>query len=228
MKTQDTTIEKMLAAGAHFGYSKTRRHPSASPYIIGTKNRTDLFDLSKTSENLAKANKFVASLAKEGKVVLFVGVKPEAREATKNAAISIDMPYALDRWIGGTLTNFPEIKRRTQKLEDLREKKSKGELDMYTKKERLGIDQDIEKLSRYFGGLVSLKKIPDAIVIVDIKKEHIAVAEAKMMGVPVIGIANTDCNLKEVEYAIPANDSSRGSIDFIVSSLAAAYTGGKN
>lgn len=220
-------IDTMFEAGAHFGYSKTRRHPSTAPFIFGTKNRVDIIDLEKTEEMLKKACEFVKTLGKENKIILFVGAKPESRNATQEGAFSIDMPYVTERWIGGTITNFGEIKKRINKLEDLREKKEKGELEKYTKKERLLIDIEIERLNRFFGGLVHLKKTPDAVFIVDTKREHVAVAELQNAGVPIVALANTDTNIKGLEYPILANDASLPSISFFVGKLVEAYKEGK-
>jgi len=222
-KISDPRIDAMFKSGAHFGYSKTRRHPSTAPHVFATKNKNDLINLENTVLDLDKVLAFVKDLSATGKTLLFVGVKPEAREAVKNAAISLDMPYVTERWIGGTITNFPEIKKRIARLEDLRSKKEKGELDMYTKKERLLIDREIDKLNLYFGGLVSLKKTPDALFIIDTKKEHIAFTEAMKAGVPVIGIANTDCDIRAIDYPIVANDSSITSIAYFVNEIAEAF-----
>lgn len=217
----------MFTAGAHFGYSKTRRHPSTAAYIFATKNKNDIIDLEKTEALLMKAEAFVKELAASGKNLLFVGVKPEAKKAVYEGALHVDMPYVIERWVGGAITNFPEIKKRIAKLEDLRDKKEKGGLDMYTKKERLLIDEDIARMSKNFSGLVSLKKTPDALFVIDPKREHIAVAEAKHAGIPVIALMNTDCNVKGVEYPIVANDASISSITHFVNAIAKAYKDGK-
>ena len=179
-------MSKLFTAGAHYGYSKTRRHPSVAPFILTTKNRVDIVDLEKTEMMLDKALEFIKKLSSQGKQIIFVGVKPEAKKIITNASLSMDMPYVTERWIGGTLTNFPEIKKRIARLEELRSKKEKGELDVYTKKERLLIDEQIEKLGRFFGGLVLVKKMPDALFVIDSKREHIAVTEAKKAGIPVV------------------------------------------
>ncbi len=220
-------VDEMFKAGAHFGYSKTRRHPSTTPFIFTTKNKNDIIDLEQTYSLLETAEEFVKSLAPTGKQVLFVGVKPEAKKAVFDGALAIEMPYVSERWIGGTITNFSEIKKRVAKLEDLRDKKEKNLLDMYTKKERLLIDEDIAKMGKNFSGLVSLKKAPDALFIVDPKREHIAVAEARQAGIPVIGLMNSDCNVKDVDYAIIANDASISSITYFVKRIVEAYKSGR-
>jgi small subunit ribosomal protein S2 len=223
---QNALVEGLFKVGAHFGYSRSRRHPSTSPFIFGVKNRVEIFDLEKTSEKLVVAKEFIKKLAQEGKKVLFVGNKNEAREAITREASAIEMPYVSLRWVGGTLTNFPEIRRRIEKYEDLSSKREKGELGKYTKKERLLIDREIANLEKSFLGIVSLKEMPGAIVMVDSKKEDIALAEAKTQGIPVVAICGSDCNLKDVDYAIPANDASKASIEFLVKELAQAYQDG--
>ena len=222
-KNADKIIEEMFKAGAHFGYSKSRRHPTASPYIFGVKNRVEIFDLAKTADLLKNALDFVSGLAKEDRQILFVGGKNEARDLIKNAAISIDMPYVAGRWIGGTFTNFPEIKKRISKLEELTKQREKGELSKYTKKERLVIDRNIANLERFFSGLLLMKEMPKAIFVIDPKNEAIAVTEAKKMGIPVIALAGSDCDIKDVDYPIAANDSSISSISFFVSEIVNAY-----
>lgn len=221
-------IEGLFNAGAHFGYTKARRHPSVRPYIFGVKNKVEIFDLEKTDVALETAKSFARNLGEVNAQVLFVGGKNEARQAIRQGAESIGMPYVAGRWIGGTLTNFPEIRKRVMKLERLTLEKERGELGKYTKKERLLIDREIEKLKTYFEGLMPMKDMPKAVFMIDSKKEHIALDEAKDKGVPVIGLCGSDCDLKEVTYAIPANDSSVTSIAFFVKEIVEAYKEGKN
>ncbi len=219
-------IDSMFKAGAHFAYARSRRHPSAKPFIFGVKNRVEIFDLEKTSESLERAKAFVTSIAATGKQILFVGGKSESREIVKNAALSLGMPYVSGRWIGGTFTNFPEIRRRIEKMETLVSQREKGELGKYTKKERLLIDREIVKLEQFFGGLVSMKEMPKALFVIDQKRENIAVTEAQKIGIPVISLSGSDCNLKEVEFPIPGNDASLSSINFFVSEIVAAFKEG--
>lgn len=219
-------IDELFAAGAHFGFVKARRHPSAKPFIFGSKNSLEIFDLEKTSEELLKALKFVEDKGKENAVMLFVGGKSEAREAVKRAGEELGQPYVHGRWIGGTLTNWSEIKKRIQKLEDLTTQREKGELGKYTKKERLLIDREIAKLTIYFSGLSTMKALPKLLVIVDPKKEHIAVEEARRMHIPIVAMAGSDTNLYDADYAIPANDSSRDSISLIIKKIVEAYKKG--
>jgi small subunit ribosomal protein S2 len=223
----NSRVENMFKAGAHFAFSKTRRHPTVTPYIFGVKNKVEIFDLEKTEVLLEKAKDFVVSLAKEGKTILFVGGKSEARNSIKSGALSINMPYVDGRWIGGTLTNFTQIRKRVEKMEKLVSEKEKGELAKYTKKERLLIDKEIANLERFFSGIVSMKDLPKAIFIVDPKKEKTALKEAKDMGIPVIALAGSDCNIKGLDFPIVGNDSSQTSVNFFVQEIVKAYSTAK-
>ena len=227
MSTQNTA-EEMFKVGVHYGYSKSRRHPSTSPYIFTTKNGVDIINIEKTNELLEKAIEAVTKLASSGKTVLFVGTKPEARQQIVETALALNMPYVSERWVGGALTNFPEIKKRIVKLLDLRNQKEKGELEKYTKKERLLIDREMDDMTKNFQGLTGITKTPDAVFVIDPKKEHIAVVEAQKMNLPIIAVLNTDCNLKQVEYPIIANDASVSSITFFLNKIKEAYTNGAN
>ena len=220
-------IGAMFTAGAHFGYQKSRRNASTAPFIFGLKNKVEIIDLEQTEKQLEKAKEFVQSIAALGKQVLFVGGKNEARDLIKLSAMSADMPHVSGRWIGGTLTNAPEIKKRIAKFEDLQKQKEKGELAKYTKKERLLIDREIANLDIMFSGIVSMRELPKALFVIDPKKEFIAVAEAKKMGIPVVAILNTDCDVTEVEYPIVANDASVSSIALFTAEIAKAYKAGK-
>ena len=220
-------IEAMFKAGAHFGYAKSRRDASTAPYIFGTKNKVEIIDLEKTNQMLDKAIEFVTSISKLGKVMLFASCKSEAKNAIKEGAMSIDMPYVSGRWIGGTITNFPEIKKRLAKYEDLTRQKEKGELSKYTKRERMLIDKEISNLEKMFLGITNLKENPKALFVVDPKEEINAVMEAKKAGIPVIAVLNTDCDISLVDYPIIANDSSVSSIAFFVSEIVKAYKAGK-
>lgn len=225
--TIDEKIKKMFEAGAHIGYSKTRRHPSTVPYIFTTKNSGDIIDLEKTAELLEKAKETIKGLATGGKQILFVGTKPEARKITRGVAEKLGMPYIDQRWIGGTLTNFTEIRKRINLLMDLQYKREHNELVFKTKKERLMIEREIITLEKMFGGLTGLKSMPDMVCIVDSGAEPIAVDEANRMSVPVMAISSTDCNIDRVTFPIVANDGATASIQFFMDELASAYESGK-
>ena len=227
IKNKEEMITKLFEAGAHFAYSKSRRHPSVSPYIFGVKDNVEIFDLEKTVELLDSAKGFVAQLAREGKQILFVGGKHESLGIIKEVAESIDMPFVAGRWIGGTLTNFAEVRSRVNKLNELSEKKEKGLLGGYTKKERLLIDRDIEKLQKKFGGLDTMKKLPAAMFVIDSDREDIAVAEALLLNIPVISISGSDCNIEKITYPIVANDVSVASITLLTKEIKESYLAGK-
>lgn len=216
----------MFSAGAHYGYSKSRRHPSIKNYIFRTKNGVDIINIEKTYDLFEKACEKVKSLASSGKTILFVGTKAEARQAIIETALALNMPYVGERWVGGSLTNFSEIKRRIAKLLELRKQKEEGGLDKYTKKERLLINREMADMTKNFQGLSGLSKIPDALFVIDSKKEHLAVSEAHKMNLPVIAIINTDCDMKQAEFPIIANDASVSSINFFLSKIKSAYEAG--
>lgn len=217
-------VKELFAVGAHFGYSRTRRHPSTAKYLFATKNKVDIIDIEHTEQQLMKAAEFMNKLGQKGKTVVFVGSKPEAKESVGLAAESLGLPYITYRWVGGMLTNFSEMKKRINRLEELRAAKISGDLQKkYTKKEQLLIAREVAKMEDLFSGVVSLKGIPDAMLIVDPKKEESAVKEAQRLGVPIIAIGSTDCDITVSDYPVLANDSSRASIAFIVKYLADAY-----
>jgi small subunit ribosomal protein S2 len=227
MSTEKTTIEAMFKAGSHFGLGRSRRNATIVPFIFGTKNNTDIFDLEKTALVLEKALAYVKQLGSEGKTILFVGGKKEACMTVKNAAQSLNLPYVDGRWIGGTLTNFPQVKKRIDRFEKLVSDKEKGELAKYTKRERMLIGKEVEKLERMFFGIVSLKKMPDAMFVIDPKREHNAIAEAASMKIPVIALANSDCDISDITYPIVGNDGSKLSIHYFIDEIGKAYKEGK-
>jgi small subunit ribosomal protein S2 len=225
--TKTATLDALFSVGAHFGFVKSRRHPSHTPFIFGIKNKIEIFDLEKTKQSLDAVLAYVSQLGAKNAPILFVGGKSEARSAIEKGASSLGFPYVAGRWIGGTLTNFPEIKKRVQKLETLLSQKEKGELAKYTKKERLLIDREIEKMKIFFTGLMPMKDIPKALFIIDTKKESIAVAEAQSLNIPIISLVGSDCNLKDSTYPIPGNDASQASISFFVDQVVSAYKAGQ-
>ncbi len=225
--TTNPAVEAMFKVGAHYGFIKSRRHPTIKPFIFGTKNKVEIFDLEKTDVQLEAALAFIAKVASTGRQVLFLGGKSEARAIVKKAAESIDQPYVASRWIGGTFTNFEIIRKRVEKLLDLRSQKEKGELNKYTKRERLLIDKDIERLEYLFDGITSMNHLPGAIFIVDSKKEYIAVNEARDKNIPVIALCGSDCDINQVQYPIVANDTAIDSIHYFTTKIAESYAEGK-
>jgi small subunit ribosomal protein S2 len=226
-QSKDSTVDEMFKAGAHFGFVRSRRHPSAKPFIFGAKNKFEIFDLEKTETLLNEALEFMKQAGAEGKMVLFIGGKNEAKEAITRGAKSLEMPYVAGRWIGGSLSNFGEIRKRVEKFLSLTQQREKGELSKYTKKERLLIDREIAKLDLFFSGLIPMTKQPDILFIVDPKREHNAAAEAKDRKIPVVAICGSDCNLKDVEYPIVGNDASVSSVAYFVDKAVQAYKEGK-
>lgn len=226
-KINDPLIEAMFGAGAHFALAKTRRHPSAKPYIFGAKNTVEIFDLEKTKICLENARKFITETASRGEMLLLVSGKFEARDAVKNAASSIGQPFVAGRWIGGAITNFSEIRKRVEKLLEMRTKRATGEFAKYTKKEQLLLDRELDDLEKLFGGLTSMTVIPKAVFVVDPAKEKTVVAEAHRKKIPVVALANSDCDFTEIDYPIPANDGAIKSISFFVNEIAEVYKKGK-
>jgi len=223
IETQLNTIEELLAVGAHYGYSKTRRHPSVNSYIFTTKNKIDILDVEKTTSQLDSALAFVEDLAKSGKILLVIGTKPEARKAITEHVAMWDIPFVKERWIGGAITNFSEIKKRIARLMELKEMEEKGELEKYNKREKLDFTRETEKLEKNFGGIATLNKAPDAVFIIDPEHEMTALREAKEINIPIIALANSDCNILNVTYPILANDSAQKSIDYFIRKITETY-----
>lgn len=216
------TLKELLEAGCHFGHQSQRWNPKMKSYIFATKDKVHIFDLVKTKEGLEAACAFVKATTSQAGKVLFVGTKRQAKEIVKETAQKARMPYVSERWLGGTITNWEQIKKSIDKLEEMKEKKEKGEYKDYTKKEQLLIDREIERLERFFGGLTALEGLPEAIFVVDIKKEEAAVLEANKKGVKVVAIVDTNSNPDLVDYVIPANDDAVGSIELIVKKIGEA------
>lgn len=226
METSD--IKTLFEAGTHFGYSRARRHPTATPYLFGTKDRTDIFDLEETTKRLDTATAYASALAQNGKQLLFVGGKNEVISIVRSSAEQVGMPFVAGRWIGGTLTNFKNIRKRIDRLEKLIDEREKGELEKYTKKERLLIDREIEELTARFGGLVKMTDLPAALFVVDTRHEDTAVKEASQLHIPVIALASSDCDFSLIQYPVPGNDTSIRSVRIVVEAIAEAYAEGKH
>lgn len=229
MSTENQTlIDRLFTAGAHFGFSKSRRHPSVVPYIFGAKQGTDIFDLEKTAELLEEAKATLKEAGAAGKNVLFVGTKEEASKLVGDTAVATDMPYVTNRWIGGMLTNFTEIKKRIARLEELITQGETGELERkYTKKERVVIKRELEKLQFNFGGVRTLKQTPHMMVVVDPRHDKIAVTEANELGIPVVGVMSSDNDLTKVTTPVVVNDALQSSVKLALGELSAAYLEGR-
>lgn len=226
MTENNTVIDAMFNVGAHFGYSRARRHASVRSHLFGAKNGVDIINLEETAKMLTLAEERIKELGKLGKPVVFVGTKMEVRPLVEAAAKSLNQPYVTERWVGGMLTNWTEIKKRTGRLKELQDKFAKGELEKYTKKERLLFEREMAKLNTEFGGIAALEGTPAALVIVDPREEHIAVLEAIKMKVEIIALLNTDCNKNEITYPILANDSALESVKYFLAQLGTAFSQG--
>lgn len=216
-----TTLDALAKAGLQYGYSRTRRHPSTKSFVHSNKGGTDLINLEKTAAQFDEALTFLTSVKNAGKVILFVGVKPEVRQLIKETALSLNAPYIAERFIGGTLTNFPQMKKRVEKLHDLLKKKETGELAVFTKKEQLLLQRDIDRLDRDFGGISTMPNLPAAIVIVDPRHEDMCVLEAERMNIPVVALSNTDCNISKVAYPVVGNDGTLTAVKFFLETIKA-------
>jgi len=217
-------LQRLAQAGAHFAQTKSRRHPSMRQYIVGSKERVDIVDLTKTREQLNKAISAMETFAREGKTLLFVGGKREVADIVRTVATRVNAPYVSTRWLGGTLTNFTEIKKRIDLLAKLADDSTSDEFEKkHTKLERIFIGREIERLTRRLDGLVGLSKLPDVLVVVDTRHEELAVREARSLGIPVVGIQNSDCDIADATHPIVANDASRATVKIILTELVSAY-----
>ncbi len=222
------SAEKLLETGAHFGHQARRWNPKMEEYIYGAQDGVHVFDLIKTKQALEEALSVLTQVSKEGKVILFVGCKKQARDKTREVAQESGCPHITERWLGGTLSNFDQIKKSLMKMEDLKEKMASGEFAKYTKKERLLIDREIARLERFFGGIKDMKKIPDLLVVIDTHKETGAVKEAKMVGIEVVGIVDSNSDPSVVDYPIPMNDDATKAIEYVLELMKEAVLEGKS
>jgi small subunit ribosomal protein S2 len=220
-------INRMFAVGAHFGFKKSRRHPTVARFLFGTKDGNDIFDLEKTAPMLEAASAILEAAGAAGKTVLFVGTKDEVARLVEKSAVRAGAPHVTNRWIGGMLTNFAEIKKRITRLENLEHEQAAGELDRkYTKKERVVLQREMDKLRFNFAGIAKLQKRPDYLLVVDPRHDAIAVAEANELRVPIIAIASSDCDLSVAEYPVVVNDALQASVTLALDELTAALMRG--
>lgn len=218
----DISLQQLLEAGCHFGHQARRWNPAMKPYIYGEKDGVHIFDLVKTKTGLDEAIELVKKLVHDGKVILFVGTKRQAQEIVKREAIRVGMPYLTQKWVGGMLTNFVQMQKRVLLLKDLKAKREAGELKKYTKLEQLLKDREIARLEKFLGGVADMDKLPDALFIVDTHREEVAVREANKMGISVIGMVDTNGEVRGIDYVIPINDDAVKSIELVVSAMADA------
>jgi small subunit ribosomal protein S2 len=212
----DISLENMLKNGVHFGHMKSRRHPKMDEYIYTTRNNINIIDLQKTLKKLEEAMAFLKSVQKEGKPVLFVGTKKQTRALVRSLAERLSMPYVVERWIGGTFTNFKVIRNRAKYLREAEEMIAKGEFKKYTKLEQLKKMEEIEKLEKRMGGIKDMAELPGAVFVADVKDSAIAVQEARKLNVPVAGIVDTNTDPSSIDYPIPANDDAISSLKFVL------------
>ncbi|MEZ4156724.1 MAG: 30S ribosomal protein S2 [Candidatus Paceibacterota bacterium] len=224
VKVDEVLLEQMAQEGLVFGRRKARTNPKMKGYIFATRAGFEFFDLEKTATKLEEAKTFLASVAKTGKPILFVGSTPAAAAAVKATAEKFKAPFVVHRWLGGTLTNFDTIQTRLKYYLTLKADKASGRLDKYTKKERTQFDKELERLSTLFGGLEGLNSMPGAVVVMNAKAHDIAVKEAVIAGVPVVALVNTDTNPAGIDYVIPGNDNSVASIGWVMKQLEGAIS----
>ena len=221
------SMKQLLEAGVHFGHQTRRWNPKMAPYIFTERNGIYIIDLQKTVKKLEEAYLFVRDVAADGSDVLFVGTKKQAQDSVKEEAIRCGMPYVNARWLGGMLTNFNTIKRRIKRLEQLKKMEADGTFDLLPKKEVIKLKLEIEKLEKFMGGIVNMKKQPAAMFIVDPRKERIAVQEAHKLGIPIVAIVDTNCDPDEIDYVIPGNDDAIRAVRLIAGAMADAVIEGR-
>jgi len=221
------SMKQLLEAGVHFGHQTRRWNPKMAPYIYTERNGIYIIDLQKTVKKLEEAYNFVRELSESGKSLLFVGTKKQAQEAIKDEALRANMYYVNARWLGGMMTNFKTMRSRVDRLNQLKAMQADGTFDMLPKKEVIKHLGEIEKLEKYLGGVVNMKQLPGALFIVDTRKERNAIAEAKKLGIPVVAIADTNCDPDEIDYPIPGNDDAIRAIKLIASIMANAMIEGR-
>ena len=218
-------IKELLEAGVHFGHQTRRWNPRMRRFIYGEREGIHIIDLLQTEQLLNQATQFVSEVAAKGGVVLFVGTKKQARDSVQEWAERCQMPYVNRRWLGGLLTNFNTIRKRIQRLHELRELKEAGRLDLLPTKERMSMEAELRKLEYNLGGVADMQRIPDAVIIIDLKTEEIALREAERLEIPIIGLVDTNCDPGPVSYVIPGNDDAIRSCELIIGALGSAIEG---
>ena len=225
---KEVALLDLLKNGVHFGHQKSRRHPKMEPYIFTVRNGVNIINLEKTLEQLNLAREFVRDTVMKGGSVLFVGTKRQAKAIVKKHAESVGMPFITERWLGGLFTNFSNVSKIQKRLNKLEEQKKSGELDKYTKKEKLNFTKEIEKLEKLVGGIKNMSVLPAAVFVVDIKDEKTAVKESNKKKIPLVAITDTNTNPSVISYPIPGNDDATKSLELITGLIAEAVTEGKN
>ncbi len=220
-------MKQLLEAGVHFGHQTRRWDPRMAEYIFQARNGIHIIDLQKTSKKIDEAYAFIKEQAEEGKTILFVGTKKQAQECVKEAAEKSGMFYVNERWLGGTLTNFKTIRKRIERLAELEKMQEDGTFEVLPKKEVILLKKEMDKLEKNLGGIKEMTQIPDVIFVVDPKKEHIAVQEARKLNIPLVGLVDTNCDPNDVDYVIPGNDDAIRAVKLVTDVLANAVIEGK-
>ena len=222
------SMKQLLEAGVHFGHQTRRWNPKMAKYIFTERNGIYIIDLQKTVRKVDEAFNFVRSVAQEGKKVLFVGTKKQAQEAVKEEATRAGMFYVNERWLGGMLTNFQTIQKRIKRLKQLEQMEQDGTFEVLTKKEVLALRHEMERLEKFLGGIKEMNRLPGALYVVDPRKERIAVAEARKLGIPIVAIVDTNCDPDEIDYVIPGNDDAIRAVRLLTSRMADAVIEGSH
>ncbi len=215
-------IKDLLEAGVHFGHQTRRWNPKMAPYIFTERNGIHIIDLQKTANKVDEAYRFISDVAKDGKNILFVGTKKQARTVVCDEAQRCGMYYVSERWLGGMLTNHKTISKRIDRLNEIKEMEEDGTFDKLSKKEVLKLRAELERLEKFLGGIKDMDEMPGALFIVDSKKEKIAISEARILGIPIVGVIDTNCDPDDVDFIIPANDDAIRSVKLIASTIADA------
>lgn len=222
------TIEEMFEAGVHFGHKKERSHPRSKKFVFTIRNGIFVINLEKTLDLLKEAMEYLSKISKEGKTILFVGTKRQTKKIVEEVAKKCGMPYVSYRWLGGTLTNFETVRKSIKHLEELEKEKESEEYKVYTKKEKLKLDEEITKLHQTFDGILEMKNMPDCLFVVDAAEEDNAINEARIKEIPVVAVCDTNANPNKVDFPIPANDEAAKSIEMMVNLAQEAILDSKN
>jgi small subunit ribosomal protein S2 len=226
MENNTSLQQQLLEAGVHFGHLKKKWNPKMLPYIFAEKKGIHIIDLNKTVEGMQEAAAALKSIAKSGKKIMFVATKKQAKEIVTEAAKRVNMPFVTERWLGGMLTNFNTVRKSVKKMQSIEKMLNDGTLDSITKKERLTLTRDKEKMEKVLGGIAQISRVPAALFLVDIGHEHIALSEAKRLNITTFGMVDTNCDPNKVEFAIPANDDATKSIAIVTNYIIAAIAEG--
>ncbi len=226
MENNTSLQQQLLEAGVHFGHLRKKWNPKMLPYIFAEKKGIHIIDLNKTTESLQEVAAAMKQIARSGKKIMFVGTKKQAKEIVTECAQKVNMPYATERWLGGMLTNFNTVRKSVKKMQSIDKMLADGSAESLTKKERLQLQRDRDKMDKVLGGISQLGRVPAALFLIDIGHEHIALAEAKRLGITTFGIVDTNCDPNKVDFAIPGNDDATKSIAIITQYLTAAIAEG--